>query len=108
MNKPSPTESFVLKQGKQKGEFELAGVLDFTTVPEIMKQNPVFSETTVDTINIDLGGITKSNSAGIALLIEWLRQARNNNKAIYFQNIPDQLLEIAKISDLESILPTSS
>jgi len=108
LTEPFATPLAKIRTGHKKGDFELDGVLDFATVSTILKQNLVFSDNSVETITIDLNGVSQSNSAGVALLVEWLYQARKNNKVIRFLNIPEQLLDIAKISALESILPTSA
>jgi len=56
-------------------------------------------------IYIDLQAVERSDSAGLALLIEWLRVARHLNKTITFRNIPPQMHAIAQVSGLEEILP---
>ena len=43
--------------------------------------------------------------AGLALLLEWMTLARQKELQIHFRNLPTQLWEIAKVSDLEAIIP---
>ncbi len=55
-------------------------------------------------VTVDLGGITRVDSAGLALLLEWLRQARADGRTVVFQSVPDKLLAIARLSDVEGLL----
>jgi ABC-type transporter Mla MlaB component len=37
-------------------------------------------------------------------LIEWVRAARQSNRAIRFQNVPGQITALARISEVEELL----
>jgi len=54
----------------------------------------------LDSICIDLAKVEAADSAGLALMIEWIRLSRKNRIRISFTNIPEQLLAIAKLSGL--------
>ncbi len=86
------------------GEFKISGTLDFSTVPSILlKSQSLFAST--DSIKIDFSAVEHSNSAGLALLIEWMRSAKTNDKQIIFQHLPVQMQEIARVCGVESNLP---
>jgi phospholipid transport system transporter-binding protein len=53
---------------------------------------------------IDLAGVTASDSAGLALLIEWLSIAKAAGRAVRYENVPAQLLQLARLSDAEGLL----
>ena len=89
------------------GSFQLTGELSYSNVSNIYKQTAVLFKQNNESIEIDLSGVTYSDSAGIALLVEWLSEARNHNKVINFVNLPQQMLEMVKISSLERVLPIS-
>ena len=73
-----------------EGNFKISGILDFTTVPSILeKSRSLFSSST--SINIDFSTVEHSNSAGLALLIEWMRNARLNNQQVSFHHLPLQI-----------------
>ena len=85
------------------GRFRVSGVLDATTARDVLEQ----SESRFDQfkeLDIDLGGVGESDSAGLALLIEWLRAARQGNKAIRFANVPAQIEALARISEGEDLI----
>jgi phospholipid transport system transporter-binding protein len=57
---------------------------------------------------VDLAGVRRIDSAGLALLVEWLRQAQHKGISIHFENIPSQMWAIAAVCGLEEILPASA
>jgi ABC-type transporter Mla MlaB component len=56
-------------------------------------------------LEFDLRGVSRSDSSALALLALWTRQAKTLNKKISFENLPQQLVEIAQLCGLEKILP---
>lgn len=83
--------------------FELSGVLDFQSVPKLWRVGHALFEAGHE-LHVDLGGVSHSNSAGLALLVEWLRFAEKREKSLRYHNIPPQMLAIARVSDLEKVL----
>ena len=55
-------------------------------------------------LTIDLQQVTQADSAGLALLIEWLRQARKANVSLSFSNIPPQMLVLIRVNGLQDTL----
>lgn len=86
-----------------EGRFRLAGVLDATTVARLLDQgNEQFAG--LPGAQIDLSGVTSTDSAGLALLIEWLRGARERGQVMRFGQLPEQLQALARISEVDSLL----
>ncbi len=54
-----------------------------------------------DKICIDLAAVTATDSAGLALMIEWIKLSRINQSRLRFKNIPEQILALAKLSSLD-------
>lgn len=50
---------------------------------------------------IDLAEIKNSDSAGLALIIEWLKISKTGQAQLRFKNIPQQLLTLAKLSGFD-------
>jgi len=95
----------VLKR-RDDGSFALTGSLSFKNVTALRSQGiDLFSE--ADTLVVDLSDVQRSDSAGVALLVEWMRFARSQDKTISYLNIPQQMLAIVRASSLDSILPLS-
>jgi phospholipid transport system transporter-binding protein len=54
---------------------------------------------------VDLSGVTHADSAGVALLIEWVAALRDTGREIRFSAIPGQVLAIARLSGVDEFLP---
>ena len=87
----------------EAGRSRVNGVLHFTTVTALLRSG---SEAIADgrAAVIDLSGVRDSDSSGLALLIEWLSIARTEHKDLRYENIPAQLHQLARLSDVEELL----
>lgn len=86
-----------------EGRFHISGVLNATTATQMLEQSEShFAE--APNIEVDLGGVGESDSAGLALLIEWLRIARQSGRQIHFANVPAQIEALARISEVEDLI----
>lgn len=91
----------VLKLTEQSpGYYTLKGSLTFASIDKHTPQSFKFLRG-VDSMCIDLSQLEASDSAGLALMIEWIRQSRMNRVKLSFRNIPTQLMALAKISGLD-------
>ncbi len=54
-----------------------------------------------DEICLDLNKVTVADSAGLALLLEWIKQSKKYDTKLMFKNIPQQLLTLATLSGLD-------
>ncbi len=95
--------SVSIKQGST-GRLEIHGELSFASVPALWRDCRAQYASGKD-IDVDLGQVRRSDSAGLALLVEWLREAQRNGASLRFFNIPAQMLEMARASGLDQILP---
>ena len=85
------------------GRAALSGPLNFDTVAALLDEgNRVIGSGQVTVI--DLSAVTASDSAGLALMIEWLSVARELGKALRFEHIPLQLQQLARLSEVEELL----
>jgi phospholipid transport system transporter-binding protein len=86
-----------------EGRFRVSGVLDASTAAEILEESEArFAQ--APKIDVDLCGVGESDSAGLALLIEWLRIAKQSGKEIHFANLPAQIEALARISEVEDLI----
>lgn len=90
------------------GHFQLTGDLSFATVPQVYLEADTLFGSPATAVVLDLSHVERTDSAGLALLVEWLRQARRLHKNLHFRAIPEQLLAIAKASGVEAVLPLSN
>ena len=52
-------------------------------------------------IILDFAQVTTTDSAGLALMIEWIKLSRHQRAQLHFRNVPKQLLNLAKLSGLD-------
>jgi phospholipid transport system transporter-binding protein len=95
------SEAALLALGQ--GAFRLQGDLDFSTASALLGEaRAVFTD--YATVRVDLSAVDKVNSAGLALLLEWRDQTEQRGGAIHFDNPPEALLAIARMSNAEALL----
>ena len=95
------SDGVLVEQGE--GRFELNGVLDFATVGALLPRGlEVFSNR--HEVVLDLSGVTRANSAGLALLLEWLDHGRKRGFELRVVNLPDSLRAIARMSNVDTLL----
>jgi phospholipid transport system transporter-binding protein len=56
---------------------------------------------------VDLGGVGELDSSALALLLAWLREAKQSNRALSFANLPEGLTTIARLYGVAELLPAS-
>jgi len=81
----------------------VAGVLDFDSARGALDQLRPKIET-ASNLTIDLNGVTDSNSAGLALMIEWLAIGRAAGHQVSFANIPDGLKQLAGVCQVDGLI----
>lgn len=85
------------------GKFAVSGEMTFETADKILKasETPFEDHTQLE---VDLAGVTASDSAGLALLLEWVTWANHSVREISFTNVPARITAIAKTTEVEPLL----
>jgi phospholipid transport system transporter-binding protein len=108
MRRNRPRNRVTLSQ-RGAGVWHLAGVLDMTSVPTLSDAAPklVDSCNLVDApeVLVDLCDVTRMDSAGLALLVDWQGQARGRRTKLRFRNLPAGIAAIAEVYGLGAVLP---
>ena len=86
-----------------EGRYALRGPMSFATANAILKKSETLFGRHTE-LEIDLSGVGKADSAGLALLIEWQSQAAQRKAAIRFNNVPENLLAIARTTGVQNLL----
>lgn len=87
-----------------EGRMQLSGVLDLDSVSALLSAIEALTYD-VPAVAVDLRDVERADSAGVAVLIAWMRSARQAQRDIRFLNMPSQMLNIARVSGLDAILP---
>lgn len=81
----------------------IQGSLNFSTVSDLYQKSlPYLSK--LNSITVDFTDVKTSNSAGLALMIEWIKYANHQQKKIKFLHVSEELLAIAKVTALDIFL----
>ncbi len=95
--------SVSLSGGDGQPRCVIQGVLDFTTATQTLEQVAAHIADN-KMLDIDLSGVTSANSAGLALLIEWLALARGTGHEVTFHHIPDGLRQLAGVCQVDGLI----
>jgi len=83
---------------------EVIGNMIFNTVPTLLDQSMKRIRASGSDLVVDLDKVSHADSAGLALMLEWLRLAKAASKKLSFVNIPPQLLNLTEITGLNHII----
>ncbi len=87
---------------RDNGDFVIRGDLNFESVTALWQTaGELFRERS----RIDLADVNRSDSAGVALLVAWLRQSNERGWRLKFVNIPPQMQAIIQVAGLSDLLP---
>lgn len=84
----------------------LAGDLSLNSVGGVWaRREEMFRALAPDTVvSVDLGGVSRTDSAGLALLIALLRDAHGRGVRLRFDTIPGQMRSLARVSGVSVLL----
>lgn len=54
---------------------------------------------------LDFSEVTSVDSAGLAWVLNWLRDAAKNGVNLVCENSPSSLIQLARLSNVESLIP---
>jgi phospholipid transport system transporter-binding protein len=87
--------------------WSLAGELTFATASAAHAAGCAMAASAHD-VHVDCAGLGNVDSAGLAVLLDWIATARARGQRIHLQNLPALLLQLAKISGVDGFLQPSA
>jgi phospholipid transport system transporter-binding protein len=87
------------------GRYEVRGALTFATAAaahQAGRKN--FSNSDSQTFEVDCSGVSAADSAGLAVLLDWMAFAKSRGRQLHFVGLPEELLALARISEVEDWL----
>ncbi|WP_417693208.1 STAS domain-containing protein [Pseudomonas sp.] len=89
----------------ESGELMLSGVLDYRTGPVLRKQGQaLIGSAGAAELVIDCSAVQKSSSVGLSLLLCFMRDAKAAGKTWSIRGMPEDMREIAQVSELTELL----
>jgi phospholipid transport system transporter-binding protein len=87
------------------GRIAVTGELTFATARDARQLGVLVLEgSRAQSLVIDCGGVTRADSAGLAVLLDWLAWGRRKSRVVTLENLPPSLVAIAKISEVDELL----
>lgn len=87
-------------------EIRLVGEISHQSVLNVIDADFDFAQN--KDVVVNFAGVERSDSAGLALMVHWARLAKKANATIRFSKVPEKLLALAKMSNLDAVLSISS
>ena len=87
----------------------LEGNLSYETIPGVLARTGEFAARTdlPQEVRIDFAAVTGVDSAAVALLLEWRRMAIARGKTLVFENLPANLLALARLYGVAELIQPS-
>ena len=113
MSTPAPTASFDLTSGPFRltaapgvaGRFAAEGPLTFASARSARQIGlEALDGAPERQLEIDCQGVTVSDSAGLAVLLEWLAAARALKCSLRFLHLPAGVVALGRISEVSELL----
>lgn len=91
-----------------KGYFTLQGALNRNTIPksDALATLGQYNQTSASDVDptLDMSGVNHSDTAALAWLMNFLKGNQLQNVQFELKNIPESLIKLAKISDVDGFL----
>ena len=87
------------------GRFALRGALTFANARRARSEGlHALRTSSARDLEMDCAGITHSDSAGLAVLLDWMAIMKQEGRPLCFAHLPPGLLAVARISGVEELL----
>ena len=87
------------------GKFAARGALTFGSARAARSEGlHALRTSSARDLEVDCSGITHSDSAGLAVLLDWMAVMKREGRPLRFANLPSGLLAVASISGVEQML----
>jgi phospholipid transport system transporter-binding protein len=80
----------------------LSGPVTLANVAAVLEEGRRHLEDGVE--SVDLAGVTEMDSALLALLLAWMREAKSRNRSLTLANPPHALSTIARLYGVDNLL----
>jgi phospholipid transport system transporter-binding protein len=87
------------------GRIVVTGELTFASARDARQLGVLVLESSrAPRLIIDCSGVTRADSAGLAVLLDWLAWGRRKSRTVSLENLPSSLVAIARISEVDTLL----
>lgn len=87
------------------GRVTVTGELTFATARDARQLGVlVLESSSAARIVVDCSAVTRADSAGLAVLLDWLAWGRRKSRPVTLEKLPASLVAIARISEVDELL----
>jgi phospholipid transport system transporter-binding protein len=87
------------------GRFAVGGAMTFATAAALHRAGlAAFAAAPDGVIELDCSGVSGADSAGLAVLVDWLAWARRSRRTLRLRGVPSKLVDLARISELDELI----
>jgi phospholipid transport system transporter-binding protein len=90
---------------REGSRMKLSGAVTLANVARLLEEGRRHVEEGVK--SVDLAEVNEMDSALLALLLAWLRDARARGANLEFENLPEALRTIARLYGVDTLLPAA-
>ena len=87
----------------QDNAFFITGNVNFSNVMSVYKKS-LSQLCKCPELTFDFSQLKAADSSGLALIVEWIKFAKQHNQSICFKNLSTDLLSIAKAARLDHLI----
>jgi phospholipid transport system transporter-binding protein len=84
--------------------FAVRGPLTFGTARRAREAGIRAFNASDSEVEIDCGEVTQADSAGLAVLLNWLTWGRKNGRRLRLTHLPEAIQAVARISEVDGLL----
>lgn len=85
--------------------YRLEGRVSFDNLVQLRREGEAALAQAADPAVMDLSGLSHGNSAAVALLMAWFREAEHHDKTVRFVHVPEEVKNIIELSGMSDVLP---
>ena len=86
-----------------EGKYRVTGDMLFANAANLLAQGDQMFQRFGE-VELDLSAVSRADSAGLAVILEWFRQATSAGVRISLKAVPERLVALARISEVHSML----
>ncbi len=85
------------------GEVAIAGAIDFDNAEAVYRQTLSLLKAG-EAVTIDLSAVTETDSASLAVVLEWIALAREGGTDLTLRGVPERVMAIAETSEVSGLI----
>jgi phospholipid transport system transporter-binding protein len=86
------------------GQARIAGELTLDTVSTVFRQAEIAATQDRQIADVDLAAVSRVDSSGLALLLEWQSLAHRNGRIIRIRNAPPGLMSLTRLCEASDLM----